>query len=128
MSTSAAFAGASAANNAMAQAAAHQAKVERCIVETGAFNPSTASTIQKQSYAECITTLYPNNFTGGEVLVAKVLIAILLIAMVVGAIRGWREDGVGEACLMGFAYAALASVAIGVAFLVLAGVAYLIAA
>lgn len=84
---------ASAANNAMAQQAAHRARVDRCTVFESRFEVARASVAEKQEYASCVETLYPqpSNLTESDTYAIKGLIVILLIALVVGAVVGYRD-------------------------------------
>lgn len=82
---------ASAANNAMAQQAAHRARVDRCTVFESRFEVARASVAEKQEYASCVETLYPQPTSEHGTYLIKGGIVVLLVAMVVGAICGWRE-------------------------------------
>lgn len=128
MST-AVFVAVSAANASAAQQAAHQAMIERCTIEVDQFSPSVASTQQKQSYAECINALYPKELTGGEIVVWKVFIVLVLVGLIAGLIKGWKSgEGFGWVFVYGCAGAIFA--AVGSLFLALAfaGIAFLFAA
>jgi hypothetical protein len=129
MSTTAINAGltaASAANNAMAQQAAHRARVDRCVVFESRFEVAQASVAEKQEYASCVETLYPMPTTESETVLIKGCIAILLIAMIVGVVYGWRDGRDFESSMLcGLMFPIFATVAIFVIGLVVYGAAYL---
>lgn len=116
---------ASAANNAMAQEAAHRARVDRCTVFESRFEVAQASIAEKQEYASCVETLYPLPLSEGGTAVIKAGIAILLVAMVVGLIYGYREHRDVESSLMCGLLFPLCAAAILVLGLIAAGVTYL---
>ena len=93
MSTSASFAAVSAANNAMAQAAAQAAKVERCTIEVGQLVNAGSTVEQKLSFADCVNTLWPQAMSESSITMLKVSMALTVIGAIVGAVHGWREDG-----------------------------------
>lgn len=118
---------ASAANNAMAQEAAHRARVDRCTVFESRFDVAKASVAEKQEYASCVETLYPMSTTEGETYLLKGCIVVLFIAMIVGFIISYRNnyhsfvDGLFGA-FFGVCFAAGGIFVIG---LIIAGVGYL---
>lgn len=117
---------ASAANNAMAQEAAHRARVDRCTVFESRFEVAEASVAEKQEYASCVETLYPMPTTEGATTVIKAGIAILLVAMIVGLIYGYREHrGVEGSLMCGLLFPMCTVGAIFVLGLIAAGVGYL---
>lgn len=117
---------ASAANNAMAQEAAHRARVDRCTVFESRFEVAKASVAEKQEYASCVETLYPMPTPEGTTAVIKVGISILLVAMVVGLIYGYREHRDVEGSLLcGLLFPLCTGAAIFVLGLIAATVIYL---
>lgn len=116
--SSSTFAAVSAANNAAAQAAAHSAKVERCTVEVNSFDSALSTVAQKQSYADCVSTLWPQDLTSGDVLGIKVAIVVLLLSAFLGLLFGWKEDGPLGSLLFGFVFPFVVTVAAGVLGLV----------
>lgn len=117
---------ASAANNAMAQEAAHRARVDRCTVFESRFEVALASVAEKQEYASCVETLYPMPTTESETYLIKGCIVVLLIALVVGAIVGYRMErdffGAFMGAVGGVLFSAVGIMCIG---LIAAGVGYL---
>jgi len=129
MSMTAANAGltaASAANNAMAQEAAHRARVDRCTVFESRFDVAKASVAEKQEYASCVETLYPQPTTETETYLLKGCILTLFVGLIVGAILGYRSErdlpGLGFGALAGVVFTAVGLMCIG---LIIAGVGYL---
>ena len=129
MSMTAANAGltaASAANNAMAQEAAHRARVDRCTVFESRFEVAKASVVEKQEYASCVETLYPAPTTEGETYLTKGCIVVLFIALLAGSIVGYRSErdfsGLFMGAVGGVLLAAVGLMCIG---LIIAGIGYL---
>lgn len=117
---------ASAANNAMAQQAAHRARVDRCIVFESRFDVARASVAEKQEYASCVETLYPQPLSDGAHFVAKGGVLLLLIAVIAGLIYGWREHRDIEGSLLcGLLFPLFAAAGAFVVGLIVAGVGYL---
>lgn len=117
---------ASAANNAMAQQAAHRARVDRCTVFESRFEVARASIAEKQEYASCVETLYPMPTTDGEAYLIKGCIVVLLISLVIGVIWGWKESRDFEGpILCGFMFPCFAAIAMLVVGLIILGIGYL---
>jgi hypothetical protein len=117
---------ASAANNAAAQSAAHRARVDRCTVFESRFEVARASVAEKQEYASCVETLYPMPVTEGETSLIKACIVVLLIAMVLGIIWGWRDSRDWEGpVLCGLMFPVFAALAMFIIGLIILGVEYL---
>lgn len=102
---------ASAANNAMAQQAAHRARVDRCAVFENRFEVARASVAEKQEYASCVETLYPQPVSQNETYLIKGCIVLVLIAVVVGAVIGWKEHRDVTGAILGSVFAAIFTVA-----------------
>lgn len=117
---------ASAANNAMAREAAHRARVDRCTVFESRSDVAKASVSEKQEYASCVETLYPMPTTEGETYLIKGCIVVVLLALVIGAVYGYREfrdlSGAFLSSIIWAVCSAGALIAIG---LIVAGVGYL---
>jgi hypothetical protein len=133
MSTTVAISAAAMASSAAANSAAQAAKKNSCSAFELSYRPDLATVGQKQQYAECIELLYPQPsapLAGAEIIVAKIAIVILLIAFVVGAVKGWREGygtsdrivGAVLTGLMGWVCVAVVALILGLA---IAGTAYL---
>lgn len=118
---------ASAANNAMAQEAAHRARVDRCTVFESRFEVAKASVAEKQEYASCVETLYPMPTTDSETYLIKGCIVVLLAALIVGFVIGYRNSyGDFVDAIFGALFAAcIAAVSIFVIYLVVYGIGYL---
>jgi hypothetical protein len=97
------------------------------------YRAELATVDQKQQYSECIQLLHPQPsapMTGTELLVVKAVIVLLLISVVVGAVKGWREgydtmDRIVWALLTGFMGAIIAAALMGAGALTAAGITYL---
>lgn len=106
------------ANNA--RIAAEARAIAQCQEFMPKFDPTTASTTEKQQYAHCVELVYPppHDFTG-----AKGLVAMLLAAAIVGAVWGGARDGEIEGAFMGavvglFGTCVLALIVAAIAFVV----------
>lgn len=122
----AALTASSAANNAAAQAAANKARVDRCIVFESRFDAAKASAAEKQEYASCVETLYPQPISNEGIWLIKGAIVILILAVVIGGIYGYREfrDGAGifmgailGPCLALVGMVLIAAIAVGIGYL-----------
>jgi len=117
---------ASAANNAMAQEAAHRARVDRCTVFESRFDVARASVGDKQEYASCVETLYPTPTSEAGTYIIKGCILALLFALIAGMIVGWKEhDGVGTILMTGIAGVLFTALGLAGVGLVIAGIGYL---
>jgi len=125
MSSSVTFAAVSAANNAAAQAAAHQAKVERCTVEVSQFVNAGSDIDAKRSFADCVSTLWPDALSSGETTMIKIAIVLMFISLAVGVVLGWREDGVLGSVMFGLLAPTLVAVALAVIALIFVGIGFL---
>lgn len=94
--TSAANAQAAAAN-----AAAQEAGRKACMAFVRGYEHDRATVIEMREYASCIDRLHPAQLEAGDLMVLKVVVAVLLIGVVLGVRREWRNSGRIEAVLMG---------------------------
>ena len=97
--TSAANAQAAAAN-AAAQGAARKA----CMAYVRGYEHDRATVSEMREYAGCINRLHPAPLEPGDLMVWKVVVGVLLLGMVAGIVREWRDAfsaGPIEATLMG---------------------------
>ena len=97
--TSAANAQAAAAN-----AAAQEAARKACMAYVRGYEHDRATVSEMREYAGCIDRLHPALLEPGDPMVWKIVLAVLLIGMVAGIVREWRDsisDGPIEATLMG---------------------------
>ena len=97
--TSAANAQAAAAN-----AAAQEAARKACMAYVRGYEHDRATVSEMREYAGCIERLHPAPLEPGDLMVWKVVVAVLLVGMVVGIVREWRDSFRGgpiEAALMG---------------------------
>ena len=90
-------------NAAVANAAAHAARVDRCKTVIENFDARGASVSQMQEYAYCVDTVYPKEMTGVEVFWAKALFVIAIVGLVLGAWHGYEDDGPMYAVITGLA-------------------------
>lgn len=119
MSAALAVSSAALAQSSAAQAQAHEAKKIACHGMMSSYTDATATVESKRAYAECVNVIHPSEMTGGEIIIAKVLIVAAIIGAVVGVYKGWRDDGFMFAVLGGMVGMLLAPVVVG-AFVLLA--------
>jgi len=130
VATTVAITSSATASSAAAIAAnqAREARIYACKALDASYDPRVASVEQKQDYSSCMQVLYPEPsepLTSSELLAGKVVIGILLLAMVIGLVKGFREDGLPESLLLGLLYVgvtlmcmlALALSALGIKFI-----------
>ncbi len=91
MSTSATFAAIAASQAALAQSAAHEARVERCKGTLAAFDNKTATVAEVREYASCVSAVYPSPMTGTDITGLKVLFVIALACGIGGSVWEWRR-------------------------------------
>lgn len=91
MSTSATFAAIAASQAAIAQSAAHEARVERCKGTLAAFDNKTATVAEVREYASCVNAVYPSPMTGADITGLKVLFVIALAFGIGGSVWEWRN-------------------------------------
>ena len=116
----------SVANNSAAQAAAHRAKVDRCVVFESTFDAGKASVAEKQEYSSCVEVLYPQPVGESAVLLLKGSVLLVLLALVIGAVLGYRErDGLFPIVANAFMGAAIVFFTLVVLFLIYCGIAFL---
>jgi len=82
-----------AASAGAASYAASKAHEAECVAIEKTYDPHIATVEQKQDYADCINTLYPQDMGGTEVMFLKVCVALLLLSIPVGAIYGGMTRG-----------------------------------
>jgi hypothetical protein len=74
------------AAGAIAAANAARHRKEKCKITLDEFNATNSTVEQKQAYASCVETIYPDSPTGGDVMVGAVMIVILIV-IIAAAIR-----------------------------------------
>ncbi len=82
---------------AAAQSAANSAKIAaehlaRCRTDIEDFRPEGASVERMKSYAECVQYMYPDPVSPESVPYIKAGVVLALVAFVVGAVWGWKEE------------------------------------
>ena len=99
MSTTAATIAINSAANAAAQEAARKA----CMAYVRGYEHDRATVAEMREYADCIDRLHPAPLEPGGLMAWKIVVAVLLIGMVAGIVREWRDSFSGpiEATLMG---------------------------
>lgn len=125
--TSAAMAGVAAGQAAIAQQAAHQARVSQCKATIPNFDAQRATVSEMREYAGCVETLYPAEIGSDATIALKVLFVVALAGAVFAI---WRERRDGDTdfgwqvCvgMMGFmlaplALASIAGLALGIRWL-----------
>lgn len=124
-------AGVSAGMAASAATSASEAReAARCSGVLQSFNAPVATVEAKRDYAHCVYRIYGDGdpMPFAAVLLLKVTIALALIGMVYGGVKGWRNDGPVDAVL-GVIIGAIAPFATaGVLFLVWLGLQFLVSA
>ena len=87
-----------------ANAAAQEAARKACMAYVRGYEHDRATVSEMREYAGCIERLHPAPLEPGDLMVWKVVVAVLLVGMVVGIVREWRDSFRGgpiEAALMG---------------------------
>jgi hypothetical protein len=95
---------ASTAAAAAANAAAQEAARKACMAYVQGYEHERATVTQMREYAGCISRLHPTPLEPGELMAWKIVVAVLLVGMVVGVVRAWREPFVSgpiEAVFLG---------------------------
>jgi hypothetical protein len=108
---------------------AHAANMRSCEAYIKTFRSENASITEMQSYAECVRMVYPNvEITASEIMFLKVILVIAFLGLFVGAWKGYKEDGLESALLLGIvgfltsSMIAITAIGISYAFLWLVGV------
>lgn len=81
VTTSAAVAGAVAANNAANQSRKDKQKVEKCKLVIDDFDSNTADTQQMQQYAECVQLVYPESGADSPTFATTVIILSIIVTV-----------------------------------------------
>ena len=83
------------ANAAAANAEAARAERIACMKYVQGYEHDKATIVEMRQYAECVERLHPEPMTGSEVLWVKAAIIAGLLAAVLGAAKGFKDDGFG---------------------------------
>lgn len=94
----------SAAISASNSARIEEEKTELCILFVGGFDSKKSSVVEQKHYASCVQRLNPEPVTESETVFGKVCVIGLLVALVVGIIKGWRDGGLEGAMLYGMCF------------------------
>lgn len=89
-------------------ARAHRTHCEQIVAS---YNSTSATVGQMQEYSGCVRTLHPEDMTHADIVGVKLLLAIVLISMAVGACIGVREDGPISGVAFAFVFGAVAALA-----------------
>lgn len=92
------------ANAAAANAAAQEAARKACMAYVRGYEHDRATVTEMREYAGCIDRLHRAPLEPGDLMAWKIVVAVLLVGMVVGVMREWRNEfssGPIEAVLMG---------------------------
>lgn len=89
MSISVALSSTAVAISAQANQEANEAK---CIAIMKDFQNNTSTIQEKQSYAECVNIVYPNNLSPASIIALKVLFVIALFTFVSSSIFFYKND------------------------------------
>ena len=115
---------------AQASVAAHKAKLVACTYIMERFEPKAATLEQTQSYADCVSTVYPKQMAHEDVIILKAFFVIAILGMLFGLLNANKilrsPAGVFDYAFVGFlgfvglpiATAAVAGFGIGVLWLV----------
>lgn len=98
---------------------------EQCKLYMEGFEHSGATTQEIHTYTECANVLYPRHDNTESTLLGKGVVLTLFVAVIVGAIYGWKEnktEGMFFWCFMGpilalCAMGLLGAMCVGVVFL-----------
>ena len=78
---------------------AHQARVTACTKYVQGYTNDGATTAQRQEYASCVATLYPQPLTEGDTYVVKGALVLMFLGIAAGIWyarkqSGWMRSGV----------------------------------
>lgn len=126
MSTTAILASSAAVSSSIAAQQARE-REEQCKLYVEGFDNLKSSTAEKQHYAECIETLYPEEMNNAEILGTKICIVALFIGLIVGCVKGYKDGddwtdvplcGLLGVAAVAFGILALGLIVMGVSFLI----------
>lgn len=123
--TSSAMATIATSQAAIASAEAHRAHVEWCKATMPNFDAKTATIAEMREYSGCVDALYPSELGADATIALKIMFVIALAGMTVGAWRE-RQNGLGDAAVMGLLGFLLAPCAVAFAGGVLYGIWWLL--
>jgi hypothetical protein len=92
MSTSLALSSMAVAQSSAALAESSRTHDALCKLTLAAYDAKSASVDEMRSYSECVQRIHPKDVEI-PVPLAKAGVAILIIALIAGAVWGWQEDG-----------------------------------
>lgn len=92
MSVSVSMVGVSAANSAMASAAASRAREESCKIIISQYESNNASIQEMQEYAGCVDNNYPQELGADSVIAIKVLILLAIVGAIFGMSRATKDQ------------------------------------
>lgn len=114
----------SAAISASNSARIEREKTEQCVLFVDGFDSRKSSVVEQKHYASCVQRLNPEPATESQTVVGKVCVAAMLIALVIGLVWGWKEEGIFGSIIAGILFplglvclvAVLIAVIMGVGF------------
>lgn len=121
----------SAATSSAAIASMNSARIERektsqCVLFVEGFDSRNSSVSEQKHYASCIQRLNPEPMSESGVTTSKICVVGIILAMVVGMIYGWKEDGFLGSVFFGIAFPLFLVFAAGVLLLTSIGVMFVI--
>lgn len=99
---------------------------ERCVLYVEGFEHNAASVEEVQAYAGCVERLYPKPVSEEGVVVGKVCVSLLFLAALLGAVYGYKENGVEGGVFHGLMWPIGCAAAIFTFFLVFAGIGFVL--
>lgn len=124
MSTSVAIASGAAASAAASAARARAEHREACRLMMPSYKEGPETTVeQRQAYSECVQLVYPQEISGGETMLIKILIASAFIGIACG-IWYQKRDGYGglsDYVMFGILGGITGPVLVGIVFALIAG-------
>jgi len=98
------LAASSAAISASNSARIAQQKKEECVLFVEGFDSRSSNLVQQKHYASCVQLLNPEPMTANETTGAKVCIVAMLVALIIGLVVGWKDDGLFGAIMFGLLF------------------------
>jgi hypothetical protein len=114
----------------MAAYVAEETARTECIASMAAYEPHTATVEQARHYAGCVYRIHSDGepIGAGLAIIIKILIVSSFVCAAVGAVRGWRDDGLITAIMIGMLAACAPWVVAFFLFVAVLGVQFVVSA
>ena len=113
-----------AAISASTSARMEREKTEQCVLFVEGFDSRKSTVVEQKQYASCVQRLNPDPKTESETAVGKVCVVALLIALVVGMIYGWKEDGWYGSAMFGMCFPLFLAFGVAMLLMVATGIGF----